>query len=76
MLGTYTGFVLRKSPRTLREIETNRVVKEWEEEDQVIYGWLLVQGSEPDRSDGVVPGESWGERGWIYASCLPRAPDS
>lgn len=72
----YARTVLRKTPRTLRETETNRVVKEWEEEDQVIYEWLLVQGSELDRSDGVVPGESWGERGWVYASPVPAEPHS
>ena len=62
--------------RTLREIETNRVVKTWEEEDRAIYECLLVQGSEPDRIEGVVPGGSWGERGWVYASPQPAEPDS
>ena len=57
--------------RTLREIETNRVVKTWEEGDRSIFESLLAEGTEPERAEGVVPGESWGERGWIYASPLP-----
>ncbi len=62
--------------RTLREIETNRVVKMWEEEDRAIYDCLLAAGSESDRGGGIVRGEPWGERGMVYTSQLPAEPDS
>ena len=45
-LVAYVRSVLSKMPRTLREIETNRVVKKWEDEDRAIYECLLVQGSD------------------------------
>lgn len=48
---------MSKTMRTLREIETNRVVKLWEEEDRALYEWLLVEGSDTGRAEGVVRGE-------------------
>ena len=63
--------MMNETTRTLREIETNRLVKVWENEDRLIYECLLVTGTGGDRIDGIVPGASWGEKGWIYVSPLP-----
>ena len=67
---------MSKTMRTLREIETNRVVKAWEEEDRGIFESLLAEGTKPERAEGIVPGERCGEMGWVYASPLPPDSDS
>ncbi len=63
---------MRRAIKTLREIETNRVVKIWEPADWQLYQQALALMPDADRRTGVMPGSLWGESGFVYCSVVPE----
>ena len=63
---------MRRAIKTLREIETNRVVKVWEPVDRQLYQEALARMPAADRRTGVMPGSLWGESGFVYCSVVPE----
>ncbi len=58
------------SPATLREVETNRLVRIMDSEDEALYRMLLQEAQTGDCLSGVVTGNPWGESGLVYAAGL------
>jgi|GEM_PF-4827730 len=52
----------------LREVETNRLVRIMDSEDEFLYKILLRQSHAYGAEIDVVPGISWGESGLVYAA--------
>jgi hypothetical protein len=38
--------------------------------DRALYRALIRQQTKPDRMNGIVAGEPWGERGFVYGARL------
>ena len=53
-------------PPNLREVETNRLVRTADVDDEVIYRALLRRDDNPEWLNGIVRGDPWGESGWVY----------
>ena len=51
---------------TLREVETNRLVRIMDADDEALFRALLGQHNTPESKGGIVPGNSWGESGLVY----------
>ncbi len=58
------------SPATLREVETNRLVRIMDSEDEARYRMLLQDAHIGDSGSGDVTGNPWGESGLVYAEGL------
>ena len=51
---------------TLREVETNRLVRIMDADDEALFRALLEQDNSSESNGGIVPGDSWGESGLVY----------
>jgi hypothetical protein len=56
----------------LREVEANRLVRIMDAKDRALYRALLRQQTKPERMNGIVAGEPWGESGFVYGARLQR----
>ena len=54
----------------LREVETNRLVRIMDSEDEALYRMLLQRSHSRAAMTGVVSGNPWGESGLVYAAGL------
>ena len=55
----------RVNVSTLREVETNRLVRIMDADDEASFPALLKQCNTPESQCGIAPGDSWEESGLV-----------